>query len=95
MTDMIQSVPQPPTDGSDKLYNERRDRIVEFLTKKGLFPLKCACCKTSSQMFFLGHKDMLTVTPLSKNGMYYPSYALACSNCGFIHSFHASVVENG
>lgn len=73
-------------------FNRKYHKFVEFTKKVGVKD-ECLCCGQSVNKILLGYRSQMPVVPVSTLGKYYPAYAGACTNCGFVSTFFAPVVD--
>lgn len=81
------------TNEDAKILEAKTKNLLIALKKKGFEDLKCAFCGNTDIFNMLGKGDILPVVPLSRNSVFYRAYALSCDNCGFVHTFHADVID--
>ncbi len=77
----------------EKIFEMRRSVVDIYLHKINKAMFSCLFCGTRGKFMLMGYHDMTTVIPLSKTGLYYPSYTLSCGECGFVHTFDEGVVD--
>lgn len=74
-------------------FNEKVSNFIKFKEKAGI-KKECVSCGKIGGIIILGYKREYPVIPLNKLGKHYPAYAAACSNCGFVSTYFADVVES-
>ncbi|CAP54324.1 hypothetical protein GDI0381 [Gluconacetobacter diazotrophicus PA1 5] len=68
------------------------DILTGKLKEKNLLNRGCVFCG-EKDMVILGYKDEYPVILLNPPTKYYEAYAMACSNCGFVHTFMGEIIE--
>lgn len=68
---------------------------VQFFLDKTCNKKDCISCSAKAPRVFLGYRKEYPVIPVSTIGRYYPAYSLACTNCGFVSSYLAPIVDAG
>lgn len=73
-------------------FNNKAIAFSKFAEKVGI-KKECSSCGKEAQKIFLGYRKQYPVVPVNVLGKYYPAYAVACSNCGFVSTYFAMVVD--